>query len=68
MGDEIRKIVGDGSDTLPLGTWYDALQRDGRVETLCCITPFCVRLGADLFRHHGHARDIVSIKVLEPNP
>lgn len=59
-------LRGDGSDrTPPLGTLYTARLRDGQIWRHLSITPFCVKLGADLFRHYGKPRDPVAICVVE---
>lgn len=59
-----RQIRGDGSDRLPVGTWYDAQQRNGKIERQCCVTTFCIGMGGDLFRHVGKPIDIIAIRVL----
>lgn len=65
-GPEWVTLRGDGTDrTPPLGTLYTARLRDGRIWRHLSITPLCVRLGADLFRHHGKARDPMAISIVK---
>lgn len=63
MSDGWRALRGDGSDSLPLGTSYDARLRNGEVFYGCCITTFCLKFGADLFRDGGGSWDAVAIRV-----
>ena len=65
MTGEWESLDGDGTDAVPpVGTAYEARLRDGRVWRGLRITPFCVSLGADLFRHRGASSDPVAIRVI----
>lgn len=59
-----QPLAGDGSDRLPLDTWYHARRRDGKVHMFCRITPFCLKLGDDLFKDSGKPWAPVAIMVL----
>lgn len=59
-----RKARGDGTDRLPLGTWYEGLRRDGRIERDLCITEWCLKPGPNPFRNTGKPWDIVAIRIV----
>ncbi len=57
-------LRGNGTDrTPPLGTAYSARLRRGGIWSGLAITPFCIKLGADLFRHRGRPNDAMAIRI-----
>lgn len=58
-------IKGDGTDPIPpLGVPYEARLRDGRLWDGLAVTPFCLKLGNDLFRARGAGDDPVEIRII----
>ncbi|MCA1199171.1 hypothetical protein K9B35_14430 [Sphingomonas sp. R647] len=59
------KLRGDGTDPVPpVWTKYEARLRNGQLWTELAITPFCIGLGAHLFRHSGVALDPIAIRII----